>query len=69
VEYIQADIVNESAVAEEEQMIFESHMREETQALKIVVTNQHPKYIINDVEITQLKGTITINHSKVPHAE
>ena len=36
-EYIQADIMNESAVAEEEQMIFESHIREETQALKIVL--------------------------------
>ena len=44
--------MDESAVAEEEQRIFESHIREETKALKIMVINQPLKYITNDIEVT-----------------
>ena len=37
-EYTPPVMMDEIAVAEEEQRIFESHIREETKALKIVVT-------------------------------
>ena len=44
--------MDESAVAEEEQRIFQSHVREDFKALKIMVINQHLKYITNDIEVT-----------------
>ena len=54
------DILDESAVAEEERRVYKSQVKEETQALKIGVINQHWKNITDEKEISQLQDMITM---------
>ena len=58
-EDITVDIMSESAVAEDEQRVYESQVKEETQALRIIVIKQHLKHITDKKENSRLQGMIT----------
>ena len=54
------DIMDKNAVAEEEQRVYESQVKEETKALRIAVIHQHLKYITDKKEISGLQNMITM---------
>ena len=58
-ENVPPDMRDETSVAEEKQKIFESHIRAETQALRIVVMHQCLKYVDYEAEAIKLKGNIS----------
>ena len=48
-------MMDKTAIDEEEHRIFESHIKEETQALRIAVLDQHLKNITDEAEAIRLK--------------